>query len=440
MYDAWAAYDKVAVGTRAGAALRRPARERTLANQSRALSYAAYRAAVDLFPTERRLFDVEMGQLGYDPLDISSVAAGVGIKACDAVLAFRHGDGANQLGDVNGGEPYSDYTDYSPINDVDHVSDPNRWQPLRASLNMMPGLLTSRWISDGEPHVFLAPHWGLVTPFALAFADQFAPDPPAQFGTTRYEQQARDIVALSAGLSDRHKAIALYWADGPHSETPPGHWNLFAQFVSRRDHHSLDQDVKMFFALGNALLDASIAVWSCKRHFDYVRPVTAVRIVYAGRLIEAWAGPGKETQLIPGETFRSYLPTPPFPEYTSGHSAFSATAAEVLRRVTGSTVFRSSYVVRAGSSFVEPGVAPRVNVTLKWTTFEQAATEAGLSRQYAGIHFTDADMASRAMGRKIGRLVWEKALRYFDGSAPPAQVGAPTRPVTTHAGKPQMSR
>jgi hypothetical protein len=102
----------------------------------------------------------------------------------------------------------------------------------------------------------------------------------------------------------------------------------------------------MFFALGNALLDASIAVWSCKRHFDYVRPVTAVRVVYAGRFIEAWAGPGKGTEVIPAETFKSYLPTPPFPEYTSGHSAFSAAAAEVLRRVTGSDTFRASYTVR----------------------------------------------------------------------------------------------
>src|SRR5262245_32404258 len=117
MYDAWAAYDDVAVGTRAGGALRRPPRERTLANQRKALSYAAYQAVVDLFPTEQRLFDLEMAQLGYEPRDVSSGAAGVGIKACDAVLAFRHGDGANQLGDLNGGAPYSDYTNYSPVND-----------------------------------------------------------------------------------------------------------------------------------------------------------------------------------------------------------------------------------------------------------------------------------------------------------------------------------
>ena len=75
----------------------------------------------------------------------------------------------------------------------------------------------------------------------------------------------------------------MYWADGPSTETPPGHWMLFAQAVSRRDRHSLDDDVKMFFALGNALLDASIAAWDCKVAFDSVRPVSAIRFLFGGQ-------------------------------------------------------------------------------------------------------------------------------------------------------------
>jgi hypothetical protein len=425
MYDAWAAYDDVAVGTGSGGALRRPASERTDVNKRKAASYAAYRALVDLFPTERRLFDSEMARLGYDARNTSSAEAEVGGRACDAVLTIRHADGANQLGDKNGGGPYSDYTGYSPINDVNRIIDPNRWQPLPPAKYTMQAVLASRWISIDAPQVFLAPHWGLVTPFGLASANQFAPAPPAEFGTPRYAQQVLEIIAHSATLTDEHKAIALYWADGPNSETPPGHWNLFAQFVSRRDRHTFDQDIKMFFVLGNALLDTSIAVWDCKRHFDYVRPVTAVRQLYAGQLIESWAGPGKGVQPIPGETFRSYIPTPPFSEYTSGHSAFSTASAEVLRLVTGSDMFGASYTVRAGSSFVEPGVAPSVSVTLNWATFEEAADQAGLSRQYAGLHFRDSDLSSRAMGRKIATVVWEKALSYFTGAArPPAALNA----------------
>jgi len=97
-----------------------------------------------------------------------------------------------------------------------------------------------------------------------------------------YEAQAKELVDLSAGLTDQQKTIAEYWLDGPNSEQPPGHWALFAQFVSARDHHTLDDDVKMFFALSNAMLDASIEVWDCKRHYDSVRPISQIR--YMGGL------------------------------------------------------------------------------------------------------------------------------------------------------------
>ncbi len=98
----------------------------------------------------------------------------------------------------------------------------------------------------------------------------------------------------------------------------------------------------MFFALGNALLDSSIAVWECKRFYDYVRPITAVRFLKAGKKVHAWAGPYQGTQLIPGETFQSYIPTPPFAEYVSGHSTFSAASAEILKSVAGSDTFGGS--------------------------------------------------------------------------------------------------
>ena len=322
---------------------------------------------------------------------------GIGNEACAAVLAFRHADGSNQLGDINGGLPYSDYTGYVPVNTATVLNYPDRWQPL-------PG------------QVFLAPHWGLVTPFALTSADQFRPRAPSPLGSKEFEHQSRDIVSLSAKLDDRRKAIALYWADGPSTDTPPGHWNLFAQFVSRRDGHSVDQDVKMFFALDNALLDASIAVWECKRFFDSARPITAIRYLYAGRTIDAWGGPGLGTQPIAGDAFRSYIATPPFAEYTSGHSAFSASAARILTLFTGSAAFGGSFTVAAGS-FTVPEPAPSVDVTLSWPTFEDAANEAGMSRRYGGIHFKDGDLASRKMGRQIGTVVWSTAQTYFDGTA-----------------------
>jgi hypothetical protein len=404
MYDAWSAYDRKALPTQRHSPWKRPRRERTVEDKRTAVSYAAYRALVDLFPSQKdALFDPLLLDLGLDPSDASTdrtTPAGIGNLAAAKVIAFRHADGSNQLGDVNGGAPYSDYTGYQPVNTPDDLVDPARWQPLATPTGAQ---------------TFLAPHWRLVAPFALESAGRLRPAPPARFPSPRYVRQAEALVRLSAGLTDRQKMIAEYWADGPSTETPPGHWNLLAHFVSRRDRHSLDDDVKLYFILGNALLDASIAVWEAKVHYDYVRPVSAVRFVYAGRMIEAWAGQGLGTRLIPGESFRSYIATPPFAEYTSGHSAFSASAAEVLRLFTGHSSFGASVTLPAGSSVIEPGLTPKEDVTLRWRTFDEAADEAGLSRRLGGIHFRQGDLESRAMGKQIGRLAFAKATRLIEG-------------------------
>src|SRR5256886_652026 len=128
MYDAWAAYDDRAVGTRLGGSLRRPGVERTLASKNEAVSFAAYRALVDLFPTQTLAFNDVMASLGYDPghgsTDVAT-PAGVGNVAAAAWIAFRHVDGANQLGNLHPGS-HSDYTGYVPVNDPDHINDPNR--------------------------------------------------------------------------------------------------------------------------------------------------------------------------------------------------------------------------------------------------------------------------------------------------------------------------
>src|SRR5829696_412845 len=135
MYDAWAPYDETAIGTRVGASLRRPSSEHTLANKSEAVSYAAYRALVDLFPAQIARFDARMAALGLDPANTTQDAptpAGIGNLAAAALLSFRHQDGSNQLGTMGPtGQPYSDYTGYVPVNTPDAITDPNRWQPLR---------------------------------------------------------------------------------------------------------------------------------------------------------------------------------------------------------------------------------------------------------------------------------------------------------------------
>ncbi|MEV4564438.1 vanadium-dependent haloperoxidase [Nonomuraea sp. NPDC049419] len=405
-YDAWAAYDSVAVGTRLGGSLRRPPAERTTAAKTEAISHAAHLAAVDLYPGQRAVFDALMADLGFDPADPSSRPARTGLAACQAALDHRHADGSNQAGG------YADTSGYAPVNapvpvaePLTTLAQPGRWAPL-TYLNAAGNLVTPP---------FLSPHWGGVASFsgaARSLADR-VPAPHA-YGSAGFRDQAAEIVATTAALGDREKAISEYWSDGPSSETPPGHWCLFAQQVSARDRLGLDQDVKLFFALANSVMDAGIASWEVKRDRDSARPITAIRFLYQGQRIPAWGG-----RTVDGASWVPYqpptFPTPPFGEYVSGHSTFSAAAAEVLKRFTGSDAFGGRAVVAAGSSLVEPGVTPASDVTLRWSTFSAAAEEAGLSRRYGGIHFKAGDFEGRALGRAVGAAAWERATAYWTG-------------------------
>jgi hypothetical protein len=157
--------------------------------------------------------------------------------------------------------------------------------------------------------------------------------------------------------------------------------------------------VKLFFALNNALMDAGIAAWECKRFYDYVRPITALRFLFAGPLVEAWGGPFKGTQSIDGANWLPYQPgtflTPPFAEYPSGHSAFSASAAEILRRFTGSDLFFHAVVHEPGSSRIEPGATPARPVVLFWPTFSFAAHQGPVAA-------TAASTSATATSRRVG--------------------------------------
>jgi hypothetical protein len=133
----------------------------------------------------------------------------------------------------------------------------------------------------------------------------------------------------------------------------------------------------------------------------------------------AWAGPYRGTRVIAGENWFPYqpttFPTPPFPEYSSGHSTFSAAGAEILRLFTKSDRFGASVTLPEGSSRTEPGAVPSHDVTLSWATFSQAADQAGISRRYGGIHFEQGDLDGRRAGRMVARMAWDKAQSYLDG-------------------------
>jgi hypothetical protein len=371
-----------------------------------------------------------MRSLGYDPGNQSTdieTPTGIANVSCLAVLEFRHHDKSNQLADMPSNRtdptgPYEDWTGYHPVNPPGTVPikfatsmsvNADRWQPLTYT-DSRGGLMLQR---------FAGVQWCYVVPFAMSTGDEFrsAIEPgPFKYGSPGYLEQVNELVDISASLTDRQKMISEYWADGPNTAQPPGHWTQLAQVISERDHHTIDEDAKMFFVLSNAMLDASIAAWDAKRAYDSVRPITAVEFLLRGRRIRAWGGPGKGTVEMDGSQWipyqRSSFPTPPFPDYVSGHSAFSAAAARVLTLWTGVDHFGYSVMLAAGSSRIEPGDTPAKPVVLSWETFTEAADEAGLSRRFGGIHFARADLAGRKLGRLVADRAWAKAQTYFDGS------------------------
>jgi hypothetical protein len=406
-FDAWAPYHSTAVATQAGGIARVEPSANTARAKTVSISFAMYRTLLDLLPHAKPAYDARMAALGLDPNNLAqdSSPEGIGNSAAARLIASRANDGSNQKSE-RGGAPYSDYTGYAPVNTVDKINDPTRWQPLKFSTGLAPG--------------FMAPHWGNVKPFAMTDGASLrvARSLPA-YGSAEYRDQAALIVDLTANLTPQQKMIAEYWANGPRTELPPGHWNLFAQSLAQERSIGLDAEVVLYFLQGNAVMDAGIACWDCKRFYDSMRPITAIRSLYAGQRIKSFGGTQVGIVEMAGEQWSPWQPdtfiTPPFAEFTSGHSTFSTASAEVMKRFFGSDTFRGSQSFASGSSATEARVPDR-QITLEWETFTDAANEAGNSRLYGGIHFTAGNDVGKSMGRQVGGLVWDKTQRLLAGN------------------------
>ncbi|MEO1376427.1 MAG: vanadium-dependent haloperoxidase [Cyanobacteria bacterium J06635_10] len=453
MFDAWSAYDPKAMSTQLGDDLQRPAEENTEENKTEAMSYAAHRVLEELFPDQVQIFDDLIVKLGFDPdndTTDTTTAAGIGNVMASELLEFRRQDGSNQL---NG---YSDTTGYQSVNTASKMVDIERWTPELVPIKAKPG-------TEERTQQFLTPQWGDVTPFGLTEGSQFRPEAPEPFllidGTVNLENktitledgsvldidksligdvinpefiaQAEQVVDISANLTDEQKLIAEFWENGGGTSFPPGTWMTFGQFVSARDNNTLDRDAQLFFGLGNAVFDAGIATWEAKTYYDYTRPIRAIRELgemgligefneeLGGFAIDAWT-PENGTDTILATDFLTYQtpgsdPSPPFGEYTSGHSSFSAAGAEILQLFTGSDEFGASVSFEPGESRFEPKKTPEETVTLEWDTFSEAADQGGLSRLYGGIHFSDGDINGRQLGEQVGQAVWDKAQYFITG-------------------------
>ncbi|KAK9815847.1 hypothetical protein WJX72_010711 [[Myrmecia] bisecta] len=438
MYDAWAPYDMMAVATswdrdHDAPFQRVPEANASLKNKTEAVSCAAYLALTFIFDKASAVQKAEIEAAYQDYLGVPvpdacktggtpGTPSDIAYQACSKIIQQRSHDGSNQQNN------YADTCNFHPVNgpldvnapdfDTTQLKDPDMWQPLKFGPN-------------GAPQTFMTPHWYTVTPFAICH-NQYRPplDTVIRHGTPGYVEQVEELVDISSGLTDLQKMKAEYWADGPGTETPPGHWNALAQIVAARDMNTLDDDIKVFFALNNALMDSAISCWDGKAAYQSIRPISAVRFILSGKDIEAWVQGADGPQPMKGDQWKPYQLdtslTPAFPSYTSGHSTFSAAAAEVLASFTMSDEFEYSYLIKKGSSTIEPGLTPHEDVEIRWSTFSQAADQAGISRRYGGIHFKNDDLAGRSIGRLIGAQAWARALSLFRGDpfiVPPCEPG-----------------
>jgi hypothetical protein len=407
-FDAWSRYDDAATPMYLNVE-RRPDSERTLKNKEKAISYALYRAMLTYYFSDSVLLRQKMVDFGFDPDDQSTDAtspSGIGNLAARAVIEARMDDGSNQSGQMKSsdGTRYSDYTGYQPVNTPDKLSELVRWQP--------------KYFSDGKGGRFapgcLTPHWWKVKPLMLDSPAQFRPGPPPAIGSAQLIAEIKEVVDMQANLTDEQRALVEFMRDGPKSVQQAGHWMIFAQNVSIRDNHTLDEDVKMYFALEAAAMDAFIASWDAKMFYDYARPYTLVHDYYQDQIIKAWAGPEKGVVSVKGTEWRPYSPDtflcPPFPSYVSGHSTVSGACSEILRLFTGSDNFGERVKLVPGL-MTEP---ERIGdtVTLVLPTFSETANMAGISRVLGGYHIQADNVEGLRLGRAVAQPVWQEYLRH----------------------------
>jgi PAP2 superfamily len=253
-----------------------------------------------------------------------------------------------------------------------------------------------RWVPTPPAYASaMEPHWNLIRPLIMDSASQFIPPPPYQFNvkdsTSDYYKQVMLIKKAIENLTPEQKHIADFWDDNPFKLnvsghvmfgtkkfSPPGHWMSITGIAAQKAKADFPTTVYAYAKTSIALFDAFIQCWDEKYRHNTVRPETVINKYFDA----GW---------------QPYLQTPPFPEYTCGHSTISAAAAEVLTSVFGDDF---SYT---DSTELEFGIANR-----SFKSFRDAALENNWARFYGGIHFHHSCIVSTEYGKKVGDLVVDR--------------------------------
>ena len=241
----------------------------------------------------------------------------------------------------------------------------------------------------------LYPGHGMIEPWTMKSGSQFRVSGFYEPASPEFAEEFDTIRRLGGMESSVRTAdeseIALFWEDGPWGITPPGHMIYIAMQLLQDRELSFIELARAFALIGMTQCDASICAWDNKYHYDIVRPESAIRV-----RAPAFRNPDRRVALEPG--WQSYIPTPEFPAYTSGHSTFGAAGAEMIALLLG-----RDDVAFSGRSPDEVLWPQLQGVTRHWTSLSHMADENGLSRLYGGVHWAIDNDRGLTSGRALAR-------------------------------------
>lgn len=333
------------------------------------------------------------------PEEVRTSSEDLGRRIGVAILAWAAGDGFDSTrtkpwkpptGDAYwiNDTPADQYMSQSLSAATDFVAFDNPSASLRAGAASERGLVVNRpkagdirTLKAVNPTGATEPWWGTLRPFVLKEPDECPAPPPAAYAesaTAPMYAEAKRVYDATTALTDEQRAIALYWADNAgQSGTPVGHWLSIGSQMIDQLNLPFDRAAEMFVLMTVAQADAFIGCWHTKYEWNVLRPITYIR----RRIDPAW---------------EPFIVTPPFPEYTSGHSMQSSAAATVLTALLGTVAFDDSTNLAIG------------HPVRRFESFTAASDEAAMSRLYGGIHYPMAIENGQEQGRCIGRHVLER--------------------------------
>jgi hypothetical protein len=363
-----------------------------------AIAQAAHDTLVALYSLQQPMFDqalaTDLAAIPDSPAKAQGIS--VGQQAANQILVARQNDGS--------AKDAQDPTNYT------YGQDPGQWRPDPLHPNLPP----------------LTPDWGSVTPFVLQSGSQFRAPPPPALNSPEYTAAFNEVKALGGSSptsptmrSDQQTIIGLFWGydSQPGLCAPVRFYNQITETIAVQQGNTEVENARLFLLTNVAMADAAITTWETKFHYNFWRPITAIREAEAGTGPSglgdgnpdtigdpSWSPLGAPADNNDGSNF-----TPPFPSYTSGHAGIGTALFSTLRDFYGTD--NVSFTINSdefNTITIDQNGQVRPLVPRSYTSFSQAADENAESRIYLGVHFNFDKVAGMQIGQEVADYVFAR--------------------------------